>query len=150
MIKALSNLFRDLGAHDPVAETPGDRDLNLLSATLMAEVMAADGMSDSAEIAALNRILHRDFGLGAEECAQVIRQATRKVEDATSLFEFTDKVNRHFDHRQKFDLIRRLWDIAYADAEIDKLEEATIRKVAELIHVRHSDFIRAKQMARPE
>ena len=37
-----------------------------------------------------------------------------------------------------------MWEVANADGEIDPLEDAVIRKTAELIYVDHSEFIRAK------
>jgi uncharacterized tellurite resistance protein B-like protein len=41
-----------------------------------------------------------------------------------------------------------MWELAYADAELDKYEEYVIRKVADLIYVSHSEFIRAKTVAK--
>jgi uncharacterized tellurite resistance protein B-like protein len=43
-----------------------------------------------------------------------------------------------------------LWRIAYASAGIDKYEEHIIRRIAELLYMPHSEFIRAKLIARPE
>ena len=43
-----------------------------------------------------------------------------------------------------------MWQIAYADGELDKYEEYIIRRVSELIYVAHNDFIRAKQWAREQ
>ena len=37
-----------------------------------------------------------------------------------------------------------MWEVAHADGEIDPLEDAVIRKSAELLYVDHSEFIRAK------
>jgi len=37
-----------------------------------------------------------------------------------------------------------LWQIAYADACLDRYEEALVRKIAELIHVPHREFMQAK------
>jgi hypothetical protein len=34
--------------------------------------------------------------------------------------------------------------VAYADQHLDRYEDHLVRKVADLIHVRHSDFIRTK------
>ncbi len=41
-----------------------------------------------------------------------------------------------------------MWQIAYADGQLDKYEEYMIRRVTELTYVSHSDFIRAKQQAK--
>ena len=37
-----------------------------------------------------------------------------------------------------------LWRVAVADGEISKYEDYLIRKIADLIHLPHSEFIRAK------
>jgi len=43
-----------------------------------------------------------------------------------------------------------MWEIAYADNQLDKYEEYVIRKVADLIHVSHSEFIRAKSIVKAQ
>ncbi len=44
----------------------------------------------------------------------------------------------------------RIWKLAYADNELDVMEEHRIRRIAELINVDHSDFIRLKIQARDQ
>jgi uncharacterized tellurite resistance protein B-like protein len=41
-------------------------------------------------------------------------------------------------------LIENLWRIAFADGELHHYEEHVIRRIADLIHVSHMDFIAAK------
>jgi uncharacterized tellurite resistance protein B-like protein len=43
-----------------------------------------------------------------------------------------------------------MWEIAYADGNIDKYEEYVIRKVSDLIYISHDDFIKCKQIAKNE
>jgi len=43
-----------------------------------------------------------------------------------------------------------MWQVAYADGHLDEMEEALIRKVATLIYVNHSDFIRTKLAVMPQ
>ena len=61
-----------------------------------------------------------------------------------SLYDWTSSINESYDYEQKKDLIKLLWDVAYADGRIDKYEDYTIRKISELLYVKHSDFIRMK------
>ena len=49
-----------------------------------------------------------------------------------------------FNYEDKLMLLRNLWRIAYADGYLDKYEEHLIRKISDLIHVSHSDFINIK------
>ena len=41
-----------------------------------------------------------------------------------------------------------LWDVAYADGRLHKYEEHLVRRIADLIHVPHRTFIRAKHKAK--
>ena len=62
----------------------------------------------------------------------------------TSLFDWTDIINKECSYDQKCIIIGFMWDIAYIDGKIDKYEDFTIRKVADLIYVKHKDFISLK------
>ena len=45
---------------------------------------------------------------------------------------------------EKFVLIKTLWRVAAADGDIHRYEDHLIRRIADLLYVPHSDFIRAK------
>jgi len=47
-------------------------------------------------------------------------------------------------------VIANMWRVAWADGEIHHYEEHLIRRVADLLHLHHSHFIRAKLQARDE
>ena len=53
-------------------------------------------------------------------------------------------INDEFNREQKIHLIEQLWRVAFADQELDRYEEALVRKISELLHVPHRDFIQAK------
>ncbi len=64
-------------------------------------------------------------------------------QEANSLFEFTDKL-RGLSAEMRINLVTAMWEVAYADGELDPIEEMIIRKVSQLIYVSHNDFIRTK------
>lgn len=148
MIAAIKALFQNLTPGAPATVT--ERDMHLVSAALMAEVMLSDGQVDAIERRRITNLLEENFQLNPAEVEAILSEASTQARQATSLFEFTDQINRHFNPAQKIQLIEHLWQVAYADDELHKFEEATIRKVAELIYVPHSDFIRTKQRAREQ
>jgi uncharacterized tellurite resistance protein B-like protein len=41
-----------------------------------------------------------------------------------------------------------MWELAFADNELNKYEEYVIRKVADLIYMSHTEFMRAKSIAK--
>ena len=108
----------------------------------------ADEILDDAEIETLKNTLIKDFEINQNEVDELINHAKENVADSTSLYEFTRDINDNFDAEQKFKLIESMWKIAYADGNIDKYEEHIIRKIANLIYVAHSDFIKAKISAK--
>ena len=60
------------------------------------------------------------------------------------MYEFTRLINDHYSYEQKTGLVENLWRLAFADENLDKYEEGLIRRVADLIHVSHGDFIKTK------
>ena len=74
-------------------------------------------------------------------------EAGERADAATCLYEFTRVVNDTASIEQKRELIGLMWRVAMADQTLSQYEEHVIRKVADLLYLPHSDFIRAKQAA---
>ena len=117
---------------------------------LLLETSMADEILDESELMALKNTLQKDFQINENEIDELIDLAKENVEDSTSLYEFTRNINDNFDAAERVKLIESMWKIAYADGNIDKYEEHIIRKVANLIYVAHSDFIKAKLSAKEQ
>jgi uncharacterized tellurite resistance protein B-like protein len=81
--------------------------------------------------------------LADSEVDKLIEQAEIALKEATSLYEYTDKL-RELSTPERFCLIKSMWAVAYADGKLDPDEELVIRKTAELLHLDHSLFIKAK------
>ena len=122
----------------------------LAVAALLIEVATADHVMDGTELNALINLLERKFSLPHEQLLELADLAKTEAAEATSLYQFTQLINNECTASEKFELIKGMWEIAYADNQLDKYEEYVIRKVADLIHVSHSDFIRAKSIVRAE
>ena len=146
MINRIKQLFSDNEQSKP---GHSQRSLNLACAALMVEVMVIDQQLIAAEKQQIIRNLHQRFELSIEEATELLSMAMDEVDGATSLYQFTKTINQVCSDPQKFQLIKQLWQVAYADEQLDKHEEALIRRIADLIHLPHSQFIRAKQAAKP-
>lgn len=121
-----------------------ERAYQLAAATLLVEMTRADFEVHAVERDAAVRAIGRAFSLGDEEAGALVAEAEAEADAATSLHEFTSLINTHFGPRQKFHLIELMWRVAFADGAVDKYEDHLVRKVADLIHVPHRQFIRAK------
>ncbi len=120
----------------------------LAVAALLIEVGTADRLLDETELATLRTILERKFNLDPARLNELSELAHEEQNDATSLHQFTSQINQACNAEEKYELIKAMWEVAYADGELDKYEEALIRQVSELIHVSHSMFIHARNSVR--
>lgn len=108
----------------------------------------ADHQFSAAEQQGLRESLARKFPLTPQALDELIASARQETERATSIHQFTQLVNHHCLPAEKFALVKAMWELALVDGHLDKYEEHTIRKVADLIYLPHSEFIRAKSQAR--
>lgn len=127
-----------------------DHQKQLAVAALLVEVAMADHQLSDIEASKLNQLLAQKFSLTANEIVDLIDLAKNESNHATSLHQFTQIVNTQCSSSDKFRLIKAMWEMAYADGDLDKYEDYMIRKVADLIYVPHSEFIRAKSLVKAE
>ncbi|WP_227368106.1 TerB family tellurite resistance protein [Halomonas sp. M20] len=118
--------------------------LELATAVLFCEIVRADYQRDPRELELLKRKLQRRFELDDGAVGELIRSAEEEADQAVDHFEFVRLINEHYDYGNKVVLVELMWELAYADDELDAYEEHRIRKLADLLFVRHSDFIRTK------
>lgn len=144
MLEAIRRFFEErLAAGGEAAETSRHR-LQLATAALLMEVARADQGVHEQEIIAVERAIGRTFQLPKPEVDELVRLAKREAREATSDYAFTSLINQGFEYADKVALVEMLWEVAYADGDLDKYEEHLIRRVAELIYVPHQEFIAAK------
>ncbi|MGM8933168.1 tellurite resistance TerB family protein [Salinicola halophyticus] len=129
------------------APESGDSDAvtpQLAVAALFSEVLRADYEVDPQELATLRRILMSQFSLDEAAAKALIQEAQQQVEQAVDHFQYVSLLNERYDYDQRVELIAAMWRLAYADHELAALEEHRIRRLADLLYVTHSDFIRTK------
>lgn len=149
MIEQIKQFFnRNLSLDATGQTTCDDQTLRLTTAALLIEVSQADFELEAIEKQSIISTLKSTFKLDAAAVDELIKMAEQEVQQSTSLYQFTRLVNDFYDYQQKLTLISAMWQIAFADNNLDRYEEHLIRKVAELIYVEHKDFIRLKQTAR--
>jgi uncharacterized tellurite resistance protein B-like protein len=125
-----------------------DHQKQLAVAALLIEVAIADHQFSETELSNLGVILERKFSLSRDELAGLINLAKNETNHATSLHQFTQLINQYCTTEEKFRLMKAMWEMAYADGDLNKYEDYIIRKVADLIYVPHTEFIRAKSVVK--
>lgn len=125
-----------------------DRQLQLATAVLLLEVARSDFDLRADEFQAVLGGVRRVLGLTEDEAIAVIRIAEEEVRQSKRLYEFTRLIDENYTPEQKKTLVRYLWQVAFADAELGASEEYLARKVSELLDVPLADFLDAKIEAR--
>lgn len=119
-------------------------EMTLATCVLLIEVSLSDDSYDDEEKDKIIGILKSKYSLDDAQINVLLELADKKNKEMISLYDWTSKINEIYTYEQKKELIKSLWDVAFADGRIDKYEDHTIRKIADLIYVKHEDFMKAK------
>jgi uncharacterized tellurite resistance protein B-like protein len=145
MIKQFKQFFEKHLSPAVGADEPADEQrLQLAAAALLVEMTRADGELHATEQQAVERAIARRFQLSPAQTEELIQLAESEIDDATCYHRFTSLINQHYSKAQKAELVEMLWEVAFADAEMEKYEEHLLRKLSDLLYVPHAEFIRAK------
>ena len=149
MLTKLKLFFESLNAPVP-DKTKENLSLEMACAVLLYEVMRADGEFAEQEKQQLNLILKQQFSLDEQTLTELNEQAQQISENATDFFRFTTKINQHYDLQAKKNIVALLWQVAYADGELASIEEHVIRRIADLLHLNHQEYIVTKSFAQKQ
>ena len=144
MIKKIKDLLSNFSKEEERIEEEGISKLDKACSALLIEVAFADKVFDESEISSLTTSLKEIYNLEQDTINELVADAEKTVNESTSLYEYTRVVNDEFSYNDKLELLSRIWKLAFADGALDKYEEHLIRKISDLIHISHSDFIKIK------
>jgi uncharacterized tellurite resistance protein B-like protein len=123
--------------------------LQLATAVLLIEVMRSDAECTEQEQKAIFEILKEKFHLPDAEVARLSELGCKTASASHDFHQFTSLINRELKLSEKIRIIEYLWQVAYADSQISAHENHLMRKIADLLHIPHRDYITAKMRAHP-
>ena len=144
MIKRIKDLLSNFSNQEEDVEDQKISTLDKACSALLIEVAYADKIFDESEIISLKESLKETYNIDDIIIDELISDAKKTVDESTSLYEYTRVVNDEFEYSDKLELLSRIWRLAFADGNLDKYEDHLIRKISDLIHISHSDFIKIK------
>ena len=150
MITKLQQFFNRYLAEEASKAIPLERRVQMATAALMVEMIHVDEQVTTEEDDKLRHLLRQRFNLDNSEIESLVDLAHAEKHEATDYYVFTSLINEHYTQEQKIKLVEDLWQLAYADHGLDKYEEHLLRRLAELLHVPHRDFIRTKHKAQKD
>ena len=144
MLGIIRDIFNQAADADPSIT---EKRQHMAAAILLFEVAKADHNLGVEEQARLERVLREEFDLAPDALEELVVAAHGRSEEVASLHEQVDLINEMFDRDRKLALLTDLWRVACADGVIHHHEEHLIRRLSDLMHLNHRDFIRAKHNA---
>ncbi len=121
--------------------------LRMATAVLMVDVARADHVFDESEFDRVLKLIESHFGLTPDEAAELVDKAEDKADEIVSVHDFTQLLHKHLDEKEKAHIIALLWQIAYADGQLDKYEDSLVLKISDLLHVSRGRVMRLKHDA---
>jgi uncharacterized tellurite resistance protein B-like protein len=123
-------------------------EVELIGSVLAYEIARSDGeISDDEATLLLGEIKKISEKVGKDE-KDILKLIETYSNDSISFYEFIEDINKHFTKEDKILLISFLWDVAYADSNLDVDEERLVRRIADLIRIKDMDVLKLKDRAK--
>ena len=125
-------------------------DFELTAAVLAYEIARIDGEVDEDELKILMSELVLIANKTNKDESEILEIIESYSKNSVSFHDFVEDINKEYSKDQKIDLLRFMWDIAYADSQLDIEEERLIRRVADLIKIKDIEVLKLKDNAKSE
>ena len=145
----LFNFLRKKKLQDSEAESV-PFDFELTAAVLAYEIARIDGEIDEDELKILKNELVLIASKTNKDESEILEIIESYSKNSVSFHDFIEDINKEYSKDQKIDLLRFMWDIAYADSQLDIEEERLIRRVADLIKIKDIEVLKLKDNAKSE
>ena len=122
-----------LSPRDGSPELDSGERRRMATAVLLLEIARADFDQQGVEAQAISDMLRRDFGLDSRQAQELLSAAGERLDRTVSLHEQVAALNEQLSADEKRQMMGYIWQVAYADGELDPQEEARARYLAELL-----------------
>jgi len=144
MITTIQALLRKHRRTPAAVAANSEQALRMATATLLLEVARADDDIKDEEREVIRSIIEDSYAVSPQQAMELAAAAERQADSVTSLYPFTRLITSECSMEDRIRIVRMLWEVTHADGHIDEHEEYLVRKVADLLYVPHSQFIRTK------
>ena len=121
------------------------KNLKLIALCLAFEVANADNDIDLRERDLILEKIKESVDVSVlteKEIFDVIQEESQK---RVSFYDIINDINKNLDKKEKVDVLKMLWEIAYADNVLDVDEERIIRRSAEMLGIKPSIVLQTKE-----
>jgi len=116
-------------------------DYRLAAAALLVHAAAIDGDVSDAERDKLRVLIKQQFELDEATTDELVSEATEAENESIDLYHFTSVINRSLNEDGRLRVVEMMWEIAYADGDVDEFERNLIWRAADLLGISSRDRI---------
>ena len=121
------------------------KNLELISLCLAFEVANADNNIDEREQKLFLEKIKETIDLSVLTDKEIFDVIKEESLNSISFYEMIKDINNSLNKDEKIDVLKLLWEIAYADEILDVEEEKIIRRSAEMLGIKPSIVLQTKQ-----
>ncbi len=140
------NFFKKKNLKD--FEKKQEFDIKLIGLVLAYEIASSDGNVSDEELKLILAQIKKYSEESSKDENELLHLIKKYHEDSVSFNEFINEINSNFLNDEKIQLVKFLWEVAYADNLLELNEERLIRRIADLINLRDIKVLKLKNDAK--
>ena len=121
------------------------KNLKLIALCLVYEVANADNDIDVRERDLILEKIKESIDVSVLTEKEIFAVIQEESEKRVSFYDIINDINQNLDKKEKIDVLKMLWEIAYADKVLDVDEERIIRRSAEMLGIKPSIVLKTKE-----
>ena len=121
------------------------KNLKLIALCLVYEVANADNDIDVRERDLILEKIKESIDVSILTEKEIFNVIQEESEKRVSFYDIINDINQNLDKKEKIDVLKMLWEIAYADKVLDVDEERIIRRSAEMLGIKPSIVLKTKE-----
>ena len=150
MTKSIWGKISKLLGYGPQQDQTPHKELHVVTAALMVRVSVTHEDFNASEKQSIIDSIQKHFDIDTETAKKILDTAIEDHKNATDLYSFTRVIMSELEQEGQKEIVRLLYQVAFADNNLDHFEEQVISKISGLLGVGVRDRVRIKQEVRAE
>ena len=121
------------------------KNIKLIALCLAFEVANADNDIDIRERDLILEKIKESIDLSILTENQIFEVIQQEGKSRVSFYDIIHDINKNLDKKERIEVLRMLWEIAFADQVLDADEERIIKRSAEMLGIKPSIVLQTKE-----